>query len=48
MANRFSKRVAVLGGGISGLAAAYTLARARQADVPVEELLIEAGRRWAE
>ena len=36
------KRVAVLGGGIAGLAAAYTLARARQAGAPVEELLIEA------
>jgi len=36
------KRVAVLGGGITGLAAAYTLARARQAGAPVEELLIEA------
>jgi len=35
------KRVAVLGGGITGLAAAYTLARARQAGAPVEELLIE-------
>jgi oxygen-dependent protoporphyrinogen oxidase len=34
--------VAVLGGGIAGLAAAYTLARARQAGAPVEELLIEA------
>ncbi len=36
------KRVAVLGGGIAGLAAAYTLARARQSGAPVEELLIEA------
>ena len=36
------KRVAVLGGGIAGLAAAYTLARARQAGAPAEELLIEA------
>ncbi len=35
------KRVAVLGGGIAGLAAAYTLAGARQAGAPVEELLIE-------
>jgi oxygen-dependent protoporphyrinogen oxidase len=35
------KRVAVLGGGIAGLAAAYTLARARQAGAPVEELVIE-------
>jgi len=36
------RRVAVLGGGIAGLAAAYTLARARQAGASVEELLIEA------
>ena len=35
------KRVAVLGGGITGLAAAYTLACARQSGAPVEELLIE-------
>jgi oxygen-dependent protoporphyrinogen oxidase len=35
------RRIAVLGGGIAGLAAAYTLARARQAGAPVEELLIE-------
>ena len=35
------RRVAVLGGGIAGLAAAYTLARARQAGTPIEELLIE-------
>ena len=35
------KRVAVLGGGIAGLAAAYTLARARESGAPVEELLIE-------
>ena len=35
------KRVAVLGGGITGLAAAYTLARAREAGAPVDELLIE-------
>ena len=35
------KRVAVLGGGITGLAAAYTLACARRSGAPVEELLIE-------
>ncbi len=40
-----SRRIAVLGGGISGLAAAYTLARARQAGAPIEELLIEASGR---
>ncbi len=39
------RRVAVIGGGISGLAAAYTLARARQAGAPVEEILIEASDR---
>ncbi len=39
------RRVAVIGGGVSGLAAAYTLARARQAGVPVEETLIEADGR---
>ncbi len=36
------RRVAVIGGGISGLTAAYTLARARQAGAPIEEMLIEA------
>jgi len=35
------RRVAVLGGGVSGLTAAYTLAGARQAGAPVEEFLIE-------
>jgi len=35
-------RVAVIGGGVSGLAAAYTLARARQDAAPVEEMLFEA------
>jgi oxygen-dependent protoporphyrinogen oxidase len=39
------RRVAVIGGGISGLAAAYTLVRARQADAPIEEMLIEASDR---
>ena len=38
-------RVVVVGGGISGLAAAYTLARARQAGTPIEESLIEARER---
>jgi oxygen-dependent protoporphyrinogen oxidase len=40
---RTARRVAVIGGGVSGLAAAYTLARARQSGAPVEEFLIEAG-----
>ncbi len=39
------RRVAILGGGITGLAAAYTLARARQSGAPVEEFLIERGTR---
>ncbi|MGH9778065.1 MAG: protoporphyrinogen/coproporphyrinogen oxidase, partial [Candidatus Acidiferrales bacterium] len=39
------KRVAVIGGGISGLVAAYEVARARRAGAPVEEYLIEAGPR---
>jgi len=38
-----ARRVAVIGGGVSGLAAAYTLARARHAGAPVEEMLFEAG-----
>ncbi len=37
-----TRRVVVIGGGVSGLTAAYTLARARQAGAPVEEVLIEA------
>jgi len=36
------RRIAVLGGGISGLTAAYVLAKARRAGAPIEELLIEA------
>ena len=39
------RRVAVVGGGISGLTAAYTLAQARGRGVPVSEFLIEAGDR---
>ena len=38
-------RVAVLGGGITGLAAAYTLARARERGAPIEEFLIEGSSR---
>lgn len=34
--------IVVIGGGISGLAAAYTLARARRAGAPIEEVLVEA------
>lgn len=39
------RRIVVVGGGISGLAAAYTLARARRDGAPVEELLVEAAPR---
>lgn len=39
------RRIAVIGGGISGLAAAYTLAKVRQAGAPVQEMLIEASPR---
>ena len=39
-----SLRVAVVGGGITGLTAAYTLAQARRSGAPVEEFLIEAGQ----
>ncbi|MBI4164456.1 MAG: protoporphyrinogen oxidase [Acidobacteria bacterium] len=38
-------RIAVIGGGISGLAAAYALAQARRAGAPIEEVLIEASNR---
>ena len=40
-----SRRVAVVGGGISGLAAAYTLARLRQSGAPIEEILFESSPR---
>jgi oxygen-dependent protoporphyrinogen oxidase len=36
------RRIAVLGGGIAGLTAAYVLAQARQSGAPIEEFLIEA------
>jgi oxygen-dependent protoporphyrinogen oxidase len=36
------RRIVVVGGGIAGLAAAYTLVRARRQGAPVEEVLIEA------
>lgn len=39
------RRVAIVGGGISGLTAAYTLARARERGVPVTEFLIEGSDR---
>jgi protoporphyrinogen/coproporphyrinogen III oxidase len=36
------RRIAIVGGGISGLTAAYTLAQARERGLPVSEILIEA------
>ena len=39
------KRIAVIGGGISGLVAAYDLAKARRAGASIEEYLVEAGPR---
>jgi len=39
------RRIVVLGGGITGLTAAYTLAQARRGGAPIEELLIEASDR---
>lgn len=45
-ANRLTpRRIAVVGGGIAGLTAAYYLARARQSGAPVEEYLLEASPR---
>lgn len=42
MTQESRRRIAVLGGGISGLTASYALARARQSGAPIEEFLIEA------
>lgn len=39
------RRIAIIGGGISGLTAAYTIAQARQQGLPVSEFLIEADNR---
>lgn len=39
------RRIVVVGGGISGLTAAFTLARARRDGAPVEEHLVEAAPR---
>lgn len=39
------RRIAIVGGGISGLTAAYKLAQARQRGLPVSEFLIEADDR---
>ena len=40
------KRIAVIGGGIAGLTAAYTISEARRAGRPVEEYLFESGPRF--
>ena len=39
------RHIAIVGGGISGLTAAYTLAQARERGLPVSEFLIEADNR---
>ncbi|MGH9405469.1 MAG: protoporphyrinogen oxidase [Terriglobia bacterium] len=39
-------KIAIVGGGISGLTAAYTIARARANGAPVDALLVEASGRW--
>ena len=39
------RRIAIVGGGISGLTAAYTLAQGRERGVPVSDFLIEADDR---
>lgn len=39
------KRIAIIGGGISGLSAAYTLAEKRQSGTPVEYILFESSAR---
>lgn len=44
-ANRRVSRIAIIGGGIAGLAAAYTLAQARKEGAPIEEMLFEANPR---
>src|SRR5579863_8343688 len=36
------RRIAVLGGGIAGLTAAYVLAQARNSGAPIEEFLVES------
>jgi protoporphyrinogen/coproporphyrinogen III oxidase len=43
--NTSRRRVVVVGGGISGLAAAYKLVRLREAGAAVEEILVEASGR---
>ena len=39
------KRIAIVGGGICGISAAYELARQQQAGAPIEFILFEATHR---
>ena len=39
------KRIAIVGGGISGLSAAYTIEQKRQSGTPVEYVLFESSPR---
>src|SRR5271154_591171 len=39
------KRIAIIGGGISGLSAAYTIEEKRQSGTPIEYVLFEASKR---
>ena len=39
------KRIAIIGGGISGLSAAYTIEKKRQSGTPVEYVLLESSQR---
>src|ERR1022692_5324188 len=39
------KRIAIIGGGISGLSAAYTIEKKRQAGTPIENVLFESSPR---
>lgn len=40
------KRIAIIGGGISGLSAAFTIEKKRQSGTPVEYTLLESGPRF--
>jgi cation diffusion facilitator CzcD-associated flavoprotein CzcO len=42
------KRIAIIGGGISGLSSAYALEQKRRDGVEVEYVLFEAARVWGE